>query len=94
MSYRMHLYQSENEGAPWKVKVEFESLPGELRNRVAKLKVLKDQSMEENRVSVTHTSESLDDAFADTLASSLRRFIEVITPVVREYEDERNQEEA
>ena len=34
------------------------------------------------------------DGFADILAGSLRRFLEVITPRVDEHEDERNQEEA
>ena len=94
MSYRMNLYQLENERAPWKVNVEFASFSGELGSKVAALQVHEDQIVDEDRISVTHTSQALDDTFADTLAGSLRRFVEVITPVVNEHEDERNQEEA
>ncbi len=94
MSYRMNLYRLENERTPWKVNIELASFSGELGSKVAALKVHKDQIVDENRVFVTHISEALDDAFAETLADSLRRFVEVITPVVNEHEDERNQEEA
>ena len=66
----------------------------ELGSRVAALDVHEDEVKEENRVLVTHTSEAWDDGFADILAGSLRRFLEVITPRVDEHEDERNQEEA
>ena len=94
MSYRMNLYFLKDEPVPWKVDVEFGYFSGELGSRVAALDVHEDEIKEENRVLVTHTSEAWGDGFADILAGSLRRFLEVITPIVDEHEDERNQEEA
>lgn len=89
----MKLYRLENENVTWKVNVEFGDISGELASRVAGLDVHKDQISEDNRVYVSNTSETLDDAFANRLASTLRRYIEVIAPVVDQYEEERNQEE-
>ena len=94
MSYSMNLYFLRDKPVPWRVDVAFGYFSGGLGNKVAVLDVHEDQIMEQNRVLVTHTSEVLDEAFSGTLAESLRRFIEVITPVVDEHEDERNQEEA
>ena len=93
MSFSMKLYRLENENVTWKVNVEFGDISGELASRVAGLDVHKDQISEDNRVYVSNTSETLDDAFANRLASTLRRYIEVIAPVVDQYEEERNQEE-
>ena len=93
LSYRMILYRREGEPGPWPVNVEFGDFSGELARRVAELEVHKDQIMEDSRIFVRHTGEVLDDQFANSLADSLRRFVEVIAPVVDQYEDERNQEE-
>ena len=94
MSYSMNLYRLDNGPVPWKVNVEFGYFSGELREKVAALDVHKDQNWEEDRVFVTHTSEALDEEFANTLTGSLGRFIKVITPIVDKHEEERNQEEA
>ena len=46
-------------------------------------------------IEVVRSSDALDDVFADTLASTLRRFIEVVTPVVDDFfENEGNEAEA
>ena len=93
LSYRMILYSREGETGPWPVNVEFGDCSGELAGRVAELDVHRDQIIENGRVFVRHVGEVLDDQFANTLADSLRRFVEVIAPAVDQFEDERNQEE-
>ena len=95
MSYGMNLYSEDDKPGLWMVDVVLGDYSGELANRISALDVPEDGvSKTRNSIVVTHTSEALDDAFADTIANSLRRFIEAYTPVVDEFEDERNQEEA
>ena len=43
-------------------------------------------------VSVSRPGDALDESFAGTLADTLERFIEVITPVVDDFENESNGE--
>ena len=45
-------------------------------------------------VEVVRGGDSLDESFANTLADTLRRFIQEITPVVDDFENERNEEDA
>ena len=94
MSYRMNLYRLDSENDSWKVNVEFGHFSGELGSRIASLKIHESQSIEDDRVLVTHTSKDLDDAFSRQLGDTLRRFIEAITPVVNELEGDPNQEGA
>ena len=91
--FSMNLYRQEGEPGRWPVNVEFGNFSGELRGRVLELDVHEEQIIEANRIFVRHNSEVLDDQFANTLAGSLRRFVEVIAPAVDQFEDERNQEE-
>ena len=42
--------------------------------------------------STDHESEKLDEAFAETLADALQSLIQKITPIVNEFEEERNEE--
>ena len=43
-------------------------------------------------IQVSYDNDALDEHFAGALADTLRRFVEVITPVVDAYENERNKE--
>ena len=95
MSYSMNLYLEDDKPSLRMVDVVLGYYSGELARRISALEVPEDEASKgDTFISVTHTSEALDDAFADTIANSLRRFIEAYTPVVDEFEDERNQEEA
>ena len=94
MSYRMNLYKEEDKPDRWLVAVVFGYYYGRTREQIQALEVREGERKLENSIEVTHASEALDDTFADTIAGSLRRFIEVYTPVVDKYEEERNQEEA
>ena len=95
MSYRMNLYSDADKPDPWRVEVVLGYYAGDLRDRIAAVEIGEGQvKQQKTSITVTHTSQVLDDAFAGTIASSLKRFIEAYTPVVDKYEDERNQEEA
>ena len=49
---------------------------------------------EESRIRVDFGENELNDDFAETLADTLRRFIEVVTPAVDTFMNERNEEDA
>ena len=51
------------------------------------------QRVENREILVTRRG-ALDDSFANTLADTLRRFIEVVTPAVNDFENEGNEEDA
>ena len=46
------------------------------------------QRVGNREIFVTRRGNALDDSFANTLADTLKRFIEAITPVVDEFEEE------
>ena len=94
LSYGMNLYRLDHEPVTWKVNVIFGYFSGELGSRIAQLNVHEDQIVEENCVLVTLTGDVLNDPFTNTLAATLRQFVEVITPVVDKFQEESNQEEA
>ena len=48
----------------------------------------------EGRIGVNYGENELNDAFAETLAKTLRRFIKVVTPAVDVFVNERNEEDA
>lgn len=69
----------------------------DLLNRVAELHVYDDQEVIDGRdgeVTVSRSADALDESFTTTLADTLRRFIEAVTPEVEDFEAERNEEEA
>ncbi len=87
-SYHVNLYPSEL--SDWRAEVLLETydvdLKQSLRNTI--------QSFDE-RSSDSHVSESLDDDFANTIASTLIWIISEFTPLVdKEYENLRNDEQA
>ena len=65
----------------------------DLVSRFEGLAVYDDQRLDNREILVTHQG-ALDDSFANALAATLRRFIEVVTPVVNDFENERNEENA
>ena len=92
MSHRLNLFRGDNSVA-WKVDVEFAYFSGSLASRIGVLHIHDEQQVDEDRILVTHESNALDPPFAQTLSVTLRRFIETITPVVDEFEDESNEED-
>ena len=106
MSYRVNLFfddQSSLNGA----NVELADLSDELRARFQQREVIEELSnklkllgidsepiLEEARVLLTHSAASLDDHLADRLSYTVQAFIETLTPLVNEFEEEGNEEEA
>lgn len=70
----------------------------DLENRLAGLHILDGQTTNMRGrsyggISVTISGDSLNDKFVSTLAETLTRFIQEITPVIGEFENERNPED-
>ncbi len=106
LSYRINLF-FDDQARPNSANVELAYLSGELRARFeerdvigelsSKLKSLgidSEPTLEETRVLLTHASSSLDDHLADRLSHTVQAFIETLTPIVNELEEEGNEEEA
>ena len=68
----------------------------ELINTLEKLDIQENQrhDIENDRIRVDYGKNELNDDFAETLAKTLRRFIEVATPAVDDFVNERNEEDA
>ncbi len=86
---------------PWEAMVTFSSGPEfveALQPRLEDLNIHADQIIPYGtwgcNVEVVRGGDALDESFASTLADTLRRFIEEITPVVDAFEDQRNEEDA
>ena len=106
LTYNFYLY-SEGGSLPWKVRVEFGSYADELRSRLedsdvpsklesklGKLDVHGEWRVDQDRILMIHSARALDEPFIETLSATLKIFITTITPVVNQFEEERNEEEA
>lgn len=96
-------YAPENFSHAWVAVVYLAAgtAPDALKARLKELKIAEDghQAMPEGdwgfNIEVDRVGNALDPEFADTLAATLRRFIEVVTPVVDDFvENEGNEENA
>ena len=74
--------------------MSFRNSPDGLRERIRSLKLHDDQQLEEDGIVVPLGNVSLEGDSDDTIATILRRFIEEVTPLVDEFENERNEEDA
>ena len=99
MSYGMRLYRPEDDSGRWRVDVGLEyyyasdELKDELDGRIGGLNLHENQETGEDRLLVTYSRDALDDGFAGTLAGTLKRFIEAITPIVDEFEGRRSEKD-
>ena len=87
-----HLNSEDAGGDPeWTAYVDFPywaCKSEELKSRVEGVSVYEDQNAHMGVISVSRSGEALDESFAGTLADTLKRFIEAITPVVDDFENE------
>ena len=87
-----HLASEDVGGDPaWQAYVDFPYWAcgsEESKSRVEGLSVYEDQTAHLGVISVSRPGDALDESFARTLADTLKRFIEVITPVVDDFENE------
>lgn len=99
MRYEAHLYPK-NDDSPdtWRAHVGFRYKESTIRelvdSRIADLCIYDDQTVESGWIYVSRRGSALDDTFADTLAETLCRFIEVITPRIDAIENEHNAADA
>ncbi len=97
MTYRINLYPKKDSPGTWQADVGFGIRRSELEDlvsRIGELHIYDDQTVRSRWIDVSRRGSALDDTFANTLAETLCRFIEVITPRIDAIENERNEEEA
>ena len=92
MYYRVNLYPQEESGK-WQANVEFRHDQNGLATWLTDIIISDEQSIDDNGITVDIGCESLNEKFGDKIASTMRRFIEEITPVVNDFADADNEEE-
>ena len=90
MCYRIHLLPQEEPGL-WRADVGFSDEQKLVLSALDGIEIHERQTMTHNGVQVRMGPSSLNDSFANTLAEVLRRFVERITPVVDDLENESNE---
>ena len=94
ISFRVDLWRG-NETDSWtSSSVSFRNSPNGLEERIRSLKLHDEQKLEEDGIVVPLGTISLGGDFDDKIATILRRFIEEISPLVDDFENERNEEDA
>ena len=94
ISFRVDLWRG-NETDSWtSSSVSFRNSPNGLEERIRSLKLHDEQKLEEDGIVVPLGTISLGGDFDDKIATILRRFIEEITPIVDDFENESNEEDA
>ena len=100
MTYYVHLIPQNEDDAPdrWRAEMGFAYWKSEiegLKGKLAGLQVYDDQRLDykPNEFLVLRHGKDLDKSFTDTLANTLKHFIEVITPLIEQWEGEGNKED-
>lgn len=96
-SHSAKLYSASEGDGQWKVQVGLDFWGGhpELKKKIVEVTVHEDQVFDEGAIRVEHTSNELDDDFANAIAGTFRQFIRTVTPLVDAFmEEEANQEDA
>ena len=85
-----------DDGDKWciSVGVGFKSIPEELRLRIQELQIVENVERKDDHMWVWDSSASLDSSLRSRLTQILKRFIEVVTPTVREFVDQGNEEDS
>ena len=102
LCYCVHLNRKrddETEGWPAEIRFQYRMTGNyaDLGTRLSELQFPKSKEITTGGfggISVFHESNDLNGSFADTLAKSLGQLIKEVTPVVNQFEDDRNQEDA
>ena len=93
-SFRIDLWRG-NETDSWtSSSVSFRNSPNGLEERIRSLELHDEQKVEEDGVVVPMGTVSLEGDSDDKIATILRHLIEEITPIVDDFENERNEEDA
>ena len=94
VSFRVNLYRDqEGLGNSWRADVGLKhSEPGIERN-LANISVHDDQRFDQDTIWVDLAAQPLDDEYAAKLAGIMQKFIETLTPIVDDLENERGESE-
>ena len=94
VSYRFDLWRAEQPDT-WEAYVSFKHNLGRLTEAITGIEVHPEQTADNEGIVVRLGTGSLDDPdFKKRLAETMRKLIEAITPIVTEYQDEANVEDA
>ena len=93
MSYRVNLWP-QDDGSSYYANVEFIHNRQDLEKNLAGISLHPEQQTYSNGITVDLGSDTLGDEFAKRIAEMLRRFIEEITPIVDDLENEADEVEA
>ena len=93
LSYRVNLWPEEGSKI-WQADVEFWYEGYDLSGRLVGLNLHDQQIVEQHRLSANVGSGTLNGDFGEVIAGTMRAFIEEITPIVNEFLEEDNEEEA
>ncbi len=97
MVYLINLSREKDSPDTYQADVGLGWWPGadeDVVSRVTELHIYDEQRVGKGFIGVSRRGGALDDSFADTLAETLHRFIEVITPSIDDFENERDAGEA
>ena len=92
LCYRVTLRPEEAD--TWRATVRFKDERKLALPRLESVQIREDQETDEEGIFVRVGTDTLNDNFAGMIAEMLRQFIETITPIVDNLEDENNEEEA
>ena len=93
-SFRVDLWRGNDTDSWTSSSVSFRNSPNGLEERIRSLKLHDEQKLEEDGIVVPLGTVSLEGDSDDKIAIILRRFIEEISPLVDDFENERNEEDA
>ena len=93
-SFRVDLWRGNDTDSWTSSSVSFRNSPGGLEERISNVSLHDEQKLEEDGIVVPLGTVSLEGDSDDKIAIILRRFIEEITPIVDDFENESNEEDA
>ena len=97
MVYLINMSREKDSPDTYQAEVGLGWWPGAVEDvvsRVTELHIYDEQRVGKGFIGVSRRGNALDDPFADTLAETLCRFIEVITPSIDDFENEGDAEDA
>ena len=87
MSYRINLYPQDEAGF-WSAEVGFRHYRSDVAGNLTGVNLHADQAVDDYGITVALGSDTLNDSFGDRIAETMRNFIQEITPVVNDLENQ------
>lgn len=87
MSYRINLYP-QSEAGFWRAEVEFKHYRNDVAANLAGVNLPPDLTVDDYGIAVEVGSDTLNDGFGDQIAETVRNFIQEITPVVNDLDNQ------